>query len=64
MSKKFEHWDAVLYIIDRLKKDMDKCPDLILSSSLDILIKLVLLFFEDFLIEKGVVRKDQFYDES
>ena len=62
MAKKFEHRDAVLYIVDKLKQDMDKCPDLILSSSLDILIKLVLIFYENFLIENGIVRKDQLYD--
>ena len=63
MAKKFEHRDAILYIVDKIKNDMDKCPDLILSASLETIVKLVLLFYEDFLIEKGVVEKNQFYNE-
>jgi len=62
MAKKFEHRDAVLYIADKLKEELERCPDIILSSSIEVFIKLILIFYEDFLIENGVIRKDQLYD--
>lgn len=63
MERKFTHHECVLYIADRFRKEFRESAEIMLQSSLEVFVKVFCVFYEDFLIEKGVARKEQFYEE-
>lgn len=56
MSKRvFGHREAILYIIGCFKKEVRRNPDVILNLTMDSLIRMAMIFYEDFLIGKGAM---------
>lgn len=63
MSKrKFEHQEAVRYVAKKFGEEFEKFPDLSLQASVEVLAKVFMIHYENFLIKKGIVKKEQFYE--
>jgi len=61
-KQSFSHQEAIFYIIKRFKRELGReyqrgNPEIFLNSTLDSIIRTTLVFYEDFLADKGLMKR-------